>query len=80
MEDKFNKKKIEDFYEVYRNKILDSKGENMLEEFKENINNLKDVEIRIARLEKFDKSNAEFKSNYENYIQNSIKVNYNFYP
>jgi len=79
MEEKYNKKKIEDFYEVYRNKILDTKSDKMLVEFKENINNLKDVEIRIARLEKFDKTNAEFKSNYENYIENTKKVNKNIY-
>ncbi len=69
-----DKKKIDQFYEMYKNKILASHQEKVLESFKEQIHELNEMEILIARLEKYDKKNTEMKNNYYNYVDLAKKV------
>ncbi len=69
-----NKIKLEKFYEEYKNKILYSEQENQLKFFKERITKLNLLEIKIARLEKFDKKSTEVLQDYKNFVSIAKEV------
>ena len=73
-----DKKQLDTFYEEYKNKILAASQEKFLDSFKEQIQKLNELEILIARLEKFDKSSVEMRTNFQNYITTAKKVFYKF--
>jgi len=66
--------KLEKFYHDYKNKILDQEQEKTLTNFKERISKLNELEIKIARLEKFEKISEENLRNYKEYINTAKEV------
>ena len=66
--------KLEKFYQIYKSKILDSEQEKTLNNFKERISKLNELEIKIARLEKFEKNSQENLKNYKEYINTAKEV------
>jgi hypothetical protein len=66
--------KLEKFYQIYKSKILDSEQEKTLNNFKERISKLNELEIKIARLEKFEKISQENLKNYKEYINTAKEV------
>ena len=60
--------KLEKFYQEYKYKIINTEGEKTLQNFKERISKLNELEIKIARLEKFDHESGEILNNYKNYL------------
>ena len=69
-----NKIKLEKFYQEYKNKILNSEQENQLKLFKERITKLNLLEIKIARLEKFDKKSPEVLQDHKNFVSTAKEV------
>jgi hypothetical protein len=66
--------RLEKFYQEYKNKILESEQEKTLTDFKERISKLNELEIKIARLEKFDKRLEEISKNYHEYLNTAKEV------
>lgn len=66
--------KLEKFYQIYKSKILDPEQEKTLNKFKERISKLNELEIKIARLEKFEKISQENLKNYKEYINTAKEV------
>jgi hypothetical protein len=69
-----DKVKINKFYEIYKNKILDTHQQKFLDNFKEQIYKLNEQEIKIARYEKFDPNSKDMKENYQIYVSIARKV------
>ena len=65
---------IEKFYDFYQNKILDTHQEKFLENFREQIYKFNELEIKIARYEKYDSKSTEIIDNYKDYISTAKKV------
>lgn len=70
----YNQKKLDKFYEEYKNRILNTEQEKTLQNFKERISHLNEVEIKIARLEKFDPRRNEIMEDYKNYLNTAKEV------
>lgn len=68
------KAQIEKYYDFYQNKILDTHQEKFLENFRERIYKLNELEIKIARYEKYDSKSTEIIDNYKDYISTAIMV------
>jgi hypothetical protein len=65
---------LDEFYENYKNNILNKNQEKFLSQYKDNIYKLNELEILVARYEKFDDSSSEFSNNYNLYISKAKEV------
>jgi hypothetical protein len=70
----YENKKLEKFYAEYKNRILYTDQEKTLQIFKDRISLLNELEIKLARLEKFDPKRKEIIEDYKNYLDTAKEV------
>jgi hypothetical protein len=71
-----DKIKIDNYYNVYKQRVINTHQENLLHEYKHKINKLSEIEIIIARLDKFPTNDEAgyIREKYDNYINLAREV------
>jgi hypothetical protein len=73
-DEKMKREEIETFYENYKKKLINTKQQEFLRNFKESIKNLSELEKNVARYERNDFNLKEKLEGYQQYIESAKKV------